>query len=75
MKPDEVRSLIEGHTPTLPYTIRTRGGLSYPITSHSNAFITDAYPNTLFLAVPGRGISHLGLGSIDSIQSEHEDGR
>lgn len=75
MNPDEVRSLIEGRTLSVPYTIHTRGGLSYPITDHSNAFIAAAYPNTLWVAVAGKGILHLGLGAIDSIRSEHEDGR
>ncbi len=72
MHPDEVRSLIESHSLSLPYTIYTSDGRSYLINDHSNDFITAAYPNTLFLAVRGKGIAHLDLASIDSIHNEYE---
>ena len=51
---------------------RDQGGLSYPVADHANAFITPAYPETLILAIPGKGIVYLGLGSIDAIHNEHE---
>jgi hypothetical protein len=72
MNPDEVRQLILGRTLSLPYSIETRGGRTYPVTDHANAFITPAYPDTLIVAVPGQGIVYLGLGSIDAIHNEHE---
>jgi hypothetical protein len=72
MNPQEVRQLITERTLSLPYSIVTRGGLAYPVTDHANAFITAAYPDTLIVAVPGKGIVYLGLGSIDAIHNEHE---
>jgi hypothetical protein len=72
MNPDEVRQLILGRTLSLPYEIVTRGGRTIPVADHANAFITPAYPDTLIVAVPGRGIVYLGLGSIDAIHNEHE---
>jgi hypothetical protein len=72
MNPDEVRQLILGRTLSVPYSIETRGGQSYPVTDHANVFITPAYPETLIVAIPGRGILHLGIGAIDAIHHEHE---
>ena len=72
MNPDEVRQLILGRTLSVPYSIETRGGQSYPVADHANAFITPAYPDTLIVAIPGRGIVCLGLGAIDAIHNEHE---
>jgi hypothetical protein len=72
VNPDEVRQLILGRTLSLPYSIETRGGRTYPVTDHANTFITPAYPDTLIVAVPGQGIVYLGLGSIDAIHNEHE---
>ena len=72
MNPQEVRQLITERTLSLPYSIVTRGGLSYPVADHANAFITPAYPETLILAISRKGIVYLGLGSIDAIHNEHE---
>jgi hypothetical protein len=55
-----------------PYVIHAKGGRSYAIAQPSNAFITEAYPDTVILAVRGQGISLLGLDAIESIQAEHE---
>jgi hypothetical protein len=72
MNPDEVRQLIQSRGLSLPYSIVTRGGLSYPVVDHANAFITAAYPDTLIVAIPGRGIVYVGLDAIDAIHNEHE---
>jgi hypothetical protein len=72
VNPDEVRELISNRTLSVPYSIETRGGQSYPVRDHANVFITPAYPDTLILAIPGRGILHLGIGAIDAIHHEHE---
>jgi hypothetical protein len=72
MNPDEVRQLILNQTLSLPYSIETRGGQSYEVRDHANVFITAAYPDTLIVAIPGRGILHLGIGAIDAIHHEHE---
>jgi hypothetical protein len=72
MNPDEVRQLIAERTLSLPYEIMTRGGGTYPVADHANAFITPAYPDTLIIAIPGKGIVYLGLSAIDAIHNEHE---
>jgi hypothetical protein len=56
----------------IPFVIKTRGGRTYPVRERANAFVTDAYPETLVIAVPHKGITLLGLGAIDSIEFEHE---
>lgn len=72
MNPDETRQLILGRTLSLPYWIFTRGGQTYRVADHTNAFITAAYPDTLILAIPHEGVAYVGIGSIDSIHDEHE---
>jgi hypothetical protein len=72
MDPKEARELIAGRTLSLPYTILTQGGRAYRVAHHTNAWIADAYPETLMLAVPGEGLIRIGLGAIESIQDEHE---
>ncbi len=72
MNPQEVRQLITEHTLSLPYSIITRGGRTFPVADHANVWITPAYPETLILAIPGKGIVYLGLSSIDAIHNEHE---
>jgi hypothetical protein len=72
MNPQEVRQLIAERSLSLPYSIITRGGRTFLVTDHANAFITPAYPDTLIVAVPGRGIVYLGLSAIDAIHHEHE---
>lgn len=72
MNPDEVRQLIAERTLSLPYEIVTRGGVAYQVVDHANAFITPAYPDTLIIAIPKKGIVYVGLGSIDAIHNEHE---
>jgi hypothetical protein len=70
--PEDFRTMIEGHELSLPYSIKTKGGRSYPVTSHANAFVPDAYPDTLVLGVAGRGIILLGFDSIEAVHTEHE---
>ncbi len=72
MNPQEARQWIAERTLSLPYEIVTRGGRAYPVADHANARITPAYPDTLILAIPGKGIVYLGLSSIDAIHNEHE---
>jgi hypothetical protein len=72
MNPEEVRQLITQHTLSLPYSILTRGGGSFPVVDHANAWITPAYPDTLILAIPKKGIVYIGLDAIDGIHNEHE---
>lgn len=72
MNPREIRQLIQDRTLSLPYEIVTRGGQTFRVADHANARITEAYPNTLIVAVPGRGIAYIGLDSIDAIHNEHE---
>jgi hypothetical protein len=72
MNPKEVRQLITERTLSLPYEIVTRGGRAYPVADHANASITPAYPDTLIIAIPGKGIVYLGLSAIDAIHNEHE---
>jgi hypothetical protein len=64
--------MIVGGELSLPYVIETTGGWSYTITDHSNAFFTKAYPETLVVAIPEKGIMLVGLKSIDAIHHEHE---
>jgi hypothetical protein len=71
MNPQDVRQVIADRSLSLPYEIVTRGGLAYRVVSHANVFITEAYPDTLIVAVPGKGIAHVGLGAIDAIHYEH----
>jgi hypothetical protein len=72
MNPQEVRQMIAERSLSLPYEIVTRGGRAYRVADHANAWIPPAYPDTLIVAVPGKGIVYLGLGSIDAIHNEHE---
>jgi hypothetical protein len=72
MNPQEVRQLITERTLSLPYSIVTRGGRAYTVADHANAFITPAYPDTLIVAIPGKGIVYFGLGSIDATHNQHE---
>jgi hypothetical protein len=72
VNPDELRSLIQSRELSLPYSIETRGGQSYEVRDHANVWITPAYPDTLIVAIPGRGIVCLGPGAIDAIHNEHE---
>jgi hypothetical protein len=72
MNPEQVRELIQNRELTLPYSIITGGGKSYPVTDHANVFITPAYPDTLIIAVPHQGIACVGLGAIDAIHLENE---
>jgi hypothetical protein len=72
LNPQEVRQLIAERTLSLPYSIVTRGGLAYRVADHANAFITPAYPDTLIIAIPGKGIVYLGLSAIAAIHNEHE---
>ena len=72
MSPEEVKQVVLGRMLSVPYSIVTRSGLHYPIVDHANAFITPAYPETLIVAVPGKGIALVGLTSIDAIHAEHE---
>ena len=69
MNPQEVRQMVTEHTLSLPYEILTRGGKTYAVADHANAWIPPAYPNTLIVAVPGRGIATIRLETIDSITS------
>jgi hypothetical protein len=72
MDPDQVRRMILARELSLPYKIVTRGGKTYAVADHANAFLTPAYPDTLIVAMPNRGIALVGLGSIDAIHYEHE---
>lgn len=72
MNPEQARDLILSHTLTLPYSIITSGGKTYPVDDHTNVFITAAYPDTLIVAIPHRGIACVGLGSIDAIHLEND---
>jgi hypothetical protein len=72
VNPEQARDLILSRELTLPYSIVTRGGKSYLVNDHANVYIMPAYPDTLIIAVPHRGISCVGLGAIDAIHLEHE---
>jgi hypothetical protein len=72
MGPEDFRKMIEGQQLATPYSIETKGGRSYTITHPTNAFITEAYPNTVAVFVRGMGVIMLGLDSIEAIQHEHE---
>ena len=74
MNMEEARRMILGRELSVPYTIVTRGGITYPVLTHSNVFISAAYPDTLIVAVPHRGIMLVGLASIDAIHHEHTAG-
>jgi hypothetical protein len=56
-----------------PYLIRIKSGKTYKITEGSEIFIPHSYPNLLIIAIPGKGISLVGLSSIEAIEGEHED--
>jgi hypothetical protein len=71
MSSSEFRDMIE-QADFQPYVIKTKGGRKYPITHRANAFIFEAYPSTVVIAVPGQGLTLLGLDSIESIQLEHD---
>jgi hypothetical protein len=54
-----------------PLVIRTRGGETYTLRSHS-FWISDDYPETLVFTIPHQGIHLLAIEAIDSVQVEHE---
>jgi hypothetical protein len=72
MNPESARQLILGRELSLPYEIVTRGGKTYPVADHANVFVSHAYPDTLIVAMPQRGIALVGLASIDAIHHEHQ---
>jgi hypothetical protein len=69
---EQARELILSRELTLPYSIVTRGGKIYPVEDHAHIFISAAYPDTLIVAIPQRGIAGVGLGAIDAIHLEPE---
>ena len=71
MATSESRDMIE-RGDFVPYVIKTKGGREYTITHRTNAFISEAYPNSVVVLVRGQGVTMLGLNSIESIQVEHE---
>jgi hypothetical protein len=72
MNSEDVREIILGRQLVPPYSICTRSGKKYRVGSHANVFIPEAYPDTLVVAVPRRGLIWLGLSSIDGLHMEHE---
>jgi hypothetical protein len=72
MNADDVREIIMGRQLVPPYSICTRSGDHYRVESHANVFIPDAYPDTLIIVIPHRGLVWLGLATIDGLHIEHE---
>jgi hypothetical protein len=72
MDPEQARRMIVGRELSLPYEILTRGGRHYEVADHANVYITPAYPDTLIVALPARGIVCVGLASIEGIRFEHQ---
>jgi hypothetical protein len=71
MNPDEVRALVEAGL-AVPCQVVTRSGDVYSITDRRNIWITEAYPDTLIIAARGRGLSLVGLATVEAIHLERE---
>jgi hypothetical protein len=72
VNPEEVRALVEAGTLATPCQIVTRSGDVYEITDRRNIWITEAYPDTLIIAARGRGLSLVGLATVEAIHLERE---
>lgn len=70
--PDDFCTMIKGQQVATPFVIVTKGGRSYTISDAANAYIAPAYPTTVALFIPGKGVIMLDLDSIESIQCEPE---
>ncbi len=70
MAADELHALLDEAEP--PFTIHTRGGRSYQITSRANLWIPEAYKDVVCLVPHGMGLIFLRANAIESVQTEHE---
>lgn len=70
MKTEEFRDLVDAVRHSGPFVITTRGGRTYEVENHSRLWLPDIYPNTVCVAVRGKGITLLDIHSIEGIVAE-----
>jgi hypothetical protein len=54
------------------FVIRTTSGKRYPVPGPGHVWLPPGYESTVCVAVPGKGISLLDIGSIEAVQFEHQ---
>ena len=74
MNHDELRSLLLGGDITVPYTVHTYSGRSYPVEDAASIWSPPGFPGLLVIAVPRRALAIVRVESISEITCEEHAG-